>query len=139
MGNLSIVKQAKFGRCPRCNRLIDVSARKCPHCSSFLTASELQAAARLQKETNRRKSRINNRNALLYGLVSLVAAILIVTLNLGVHLKLWNVNQRESVADIAAHLWVFVHSNLLPVVATFVLLPIVIVVVMRWQRRSDEE
>jgi hypothetical protein len=139
MGNLSILNQPEFGRCPRCKRLIDVSARECPHCNSFLTASELQAAARLEKDTNLRKSRINNRNAVLYGLLSILAAIVFATLNLGVHLKLWNSNERENVADIAAHLWTFIQSNLLPVVATFVVLPIVVVVMMRWQRRSDDQ
>lgn len=138
MGKLSIVKQPQLGRCPRCKRLIDVSTRECPHCNSFLTTSELQAAARLESETNRRKSRINNRNAVLYGLVSLVAAIALAALQLGVHLKLWNSSQRESVADIAAHLWAFTQSNLLPIVATFVLLPIVVVVLIRWQRRRDD-
>ena len=139
MGNLSILKRPGLGRCPRCKRLIDLSARECPHCSSFLTTNELRDAARLEKETIRRKSRINNRKALLYGLVSLLAAILVAALGLGVHLKLWNANQRENVADIAAHLWTFIHTNLVPVVATFVLLPILVVVLMRWQRRSDDE
>ena len=138
MGSLSIVRRLELGRCPRCKRLIGVSTRECPHCKSFLTTSELQTAARLESETNRRKSRTNNRNAVLYGLASLMAAIALASLQFGVHLRLWNSSQRENVADIAVHLWAFTQSNLLPIVTTFVLLPIVVVVLIRWRRRRDD-
>jgi hypothetical protein len=135
MDDLSILSKAEFARCPRCSRLIELSARECPYCRAFLTAEELNAAAQLEKETLHRKLRIYDRKNLIYGVASLAGVALIAAVQLGIHLHLWNSGRRANIVDIAGHLGVAIGNNLLPFLAIFVVLPVLAVVLMRRRRR----
>jgi len=135
MDDVSIIKKAEFAPCPRCGRLMDASMRDCPHCRAFLTKIEVQSAATRQRETSRKKSRINDRNALIYGIFSLAGLVVVAMIWLAAKLRLWRSQDRADVIEIAGHVWLFVRSNLLVVAVVFGLLPVLVIVIIRLQRR----
>jgi hypothetical protein len=137
MDDLSILDKPEFARCPGCKRLMDISLRQCPHCGAFPPLDQLRISASIERETNRKKSRINDRNALIYGVVSLFGASIVTAVHFGfVHLHLWSRVRREGVTDVLGHLWAAIQNNLSTFIPLFFLLPIATVVLMRWQRRD---
>ena len=136
MDDLSILNKPDFAGCLHCGRFIDISVKECTYCKSPVRMNDLRAAVARRKETIRRQSRINDRNALIDGVFSLAGCIVLAILSFAARLHWSTPRVRANLIDIGDHIWGFIHNNAAPLLTVFVCLPILAVVTMRWQRRE---
>ena len=137
MANVSIFKKPELARCPRCQHFIDPSQRECPHCRAFLTADELRSATALQREITRRKARANNARATAYGALTILGFLAVVLVRISVDIGFGGSQRLSDVVEILGHIWRIFLNNMLPFVALFIVVPLIVVVVMRWQGRDN--